>query len=235
MELCINSLKLGEKPLVAGVATDSDVLTLDAELLSPPDILELRVDMFENTEISHVETIFKMVLGKLRKPIIATIRDVSEGGQRQFADKRELFRTLAPLAAIIDTEISDEGTMKYVKDLCTSHGKLLIGSYHNFSDTPEDSFLEEVIFKGMALGADIVKIAVTPKDRDDLVRTLLLTVKHRDKALITISMGDKGLPSRILGPVFGSLITYGFVSRPSAPGQVSVSELLHILRRLKVR
>lgn len=235
MELYAGKMKLGEKPLVAGVATDTDILTLDPEVMSPPDILELRVDMFEKTELSHVRDIFERVREKLKKPIILTIRDPKEGGQREFADRLELFRALTPLSDIVDVEIADDGMMRDVREICTGFRKILIGSYHNFRETPEDSFLEDIITKGKERGADIVKIAVVPKDRDEVGRLMFLTMKHRDKGLITISMGDTGLPSRIFNPIFGSLVTYGFISRSSAPGQVSVSELLYVLRRLKVR
>ncbi|MBI3592233.1 MAG: type I 3-dehydroquinate dehydratase [Nitrospirae bacterium] len=53
--------------------------------------------------------------------------------------------------------------------------------------------------------------------------------------MITIAMGEKGLPSRVFSPICGSLITYGYVNHPSAPGQLSASELMYIFRRLKVR
>jgi 3-dehydroquinate dehydratase-1 len=80
-----------------------------------------------------------------------------------------------------------------------------------------------------------VKIAVMAEDREDLIRLLTFTLRHRDEGIITMSMGDRGLPSRVFTPLFGSLITYGYVSHPSSPGQLSVSELMYIFRRLKIR
>lgn len=56
----------------------------------------------------------------------------------------------------------------------------------------------------------------------------------RGKNLIPISMGEYGVPSRILAPCLGSPWTYACVDHPIAPGQLS-AQTLHELYRLKKR
>ena len=67
-------------------------------------------------------------------------------------------------------------------------------------------------------GADALKIAVTPADAADVAR--LLRVTAETAPVITLSMGDLGLVSRLTGAVFGSALTFATPGdRPSAPGQ----------------
>lgn len=235
MELYICNFKLGEIPLIAGVLTDTDVVTINKDSLNPVDIIELRVDMFEYISLKHIENIFRIAKENFKKPIIATVRDVKEGGQKEVPDKLDIYRIVVPLSDIIDVEIGSEDILTETKKLCNTYRKLLIGSYHNFEFTPDSGFLDSIVARGKELCVDIVKIAAMARDREDLIRLIFLTQRHKDAGIITMSMGDNGLPSRVFNPLFGSLITYGYINHPSAPGQLSASELMYIFRRLKMR
>ncbi len=234
MEIYICNFKLGEAPLIAGVLTDTDVLTAKKDSLNSADLIELRVDMFEDISLCHIENIFRSAKENFKKPVIATVRDIKEGGQKKINDKISIYREIIPLSDALDMEISSEDFTE-IKKLCIDFKKILIGSYHNFESTPDNTILESIISKGAEVGADIIKIAAMAKNRDDMVRLLMFTLKHKDKGVITISMGDAGLPSRIISPLFGSLITYGYINTSSAPGQMSVYELMDIFKRLKIR
>jgi 3-dehydroquinate dehydratase-1 len=234
LDLYICGNKIDDFPLIAGALNDKDVNNLELSSVSPADLVELRVDMFEDIAPSHVEHVFRKAKEKFRKPVIATIRDRREGGVKDLPDRAEVYSLVARHSEIIDIEIGSEEIFKRVRNMAHWKG-LLIGSYHNFGYTPEDEALEEIVSKGRESGADMVKIATTAQDRDDLLRLIVLTLRHREHGIITISMGDEGLPSRIFTPLCGSLITYGFVTHPTAPGQLSISELLYIFRRLRIR
>ncbi|HSB51366.1 MAG TPA: type I 3-dehydroquinate dehydratase [Dissulfurispiraceae bacterium] len=235
MNLKIAQLQLGEQPVVAGVLTDSDLFGITAEVRDSLDVVELRVDMFDSVETGHVADVFKKIRDLLGKPVIGTVRDAREGGQRTIDDRLELYDACIPWCDAVDVEVQSNRLLAKVGRLLSRKGKLLIGSYHNFNETPDEIFMDSIVSRGKEGGADIVKIAVTAKGRDDLLRLLLFTFRHRDKGMITMSMGDAGLPSRVVGPLFGSLISYGYVGRPSAPGQLSVSELMDLFRKLKLR
>jgi 3-dehydroquinate dehydratase-1 len=235
MDLYIRDYKLGEFPLVAGILTDRDYLSADEDAMNAVDIIELRVDMFGLTEPGHVKNIFKEVRSRYNKPVIATVRDVREGGEREIADRLDVYRGIIPLADMVDVEIQSGELFPQVKKLCSTFKKILIGSYHNFDSTPDDAFLHAIVMQGKDLGADIVKIAVKATGRDDLIRFIDFVLRNRDAGLITISMGDQGLPSRIFTPLLGSPITFGYIKTASAPGQLSVQEMISIFRKLKMR
>lgn len=235
MRLSIGHLILGETPLIAAALTDRDVQELDAAAAAPADIIELRVDMFDRTAPEYLADIFSRCREKFGKPLIVTVRDVREGGKKEFAERKGLYRLLVPLSDAADVEINAGDVMAGVRALCSSHGKVLIGSSHHFEATPDDAVLEQTARQGRRQGADIVKIAATASTREDMLRLLFFTFRHRDEGMITMSMGAAGLPSRVFGFLFGSLITYGYVTNPSAPGQLSVAELADILSRLGLR
>lgn len=234
-ELYICNLKLGEIPHIAGVLTDNDVININHNVLNTADIIELRVDLFERLSAEHIEMIFRLAKDKFKKPIIGTIRSVKEGGRKEIPRRLGLYRVIIPLSDLVDVEIDSSDIFEDVKRACEADKKLLIGSYHNFDSTPGNDILEQIVRKGKGLGADLVKLAVTPADDDDVARLAIFTYSKKGEGMITMSMGDRGLPSRIFSPLFGSLITYGYITHPAAPGQLSVSELLYIFRRLKVR
>lgn len=222
-----------QTPLIACVFNDRDVIDVNKDLISQADLIELRIDMFEDITIEHVKNIVKIAKDKFNKPLIITVRDIREGGQKAISDRFPLYEAAMPLSDFIDVEVNSEQLLQKVRD--TMKEGLLIGSYHNFDLTPKDEFLDEIVFKGRDLGADIIKIAVTSKNRSDLIRLLLFTLKHKEKRIITMGMGEHGLPSRIIAPLFGSLITYGYVTKPSAPGQLSISQLSETLNLLNIR
>ena len=83
-------------------------------------------------------------------------------------------------------------------------------------------------------GADVAKLAVMPKNADDVVRLLKLTNDIKQKyptlPVVTMSMGALGVVSRMAGEIFGSCITFGAVGEISAPGQIPAGQLEHILQ-----
>ncbi|MFN3739860.1 MAG: type I 3-dehydroquinate dehydratase [Thermodesulfovibrionales bacterium] len=213
-----------KRPLIAGVVTE--VAALQKGLVESADILELRIDMFNLTEEENIEEIINRARA-FDKPLIATIRSEKEGGKRFIDDntRYRIFKSIIPLVDIIDIELSSEGLFERLKPLIEKENRVLIGSYHNFNETPEDSVIEEIFLRAKEKGTGIVKIAVTANNREDLIRMASFTIRHRNDNIITISMGEHGKPSRLLFPVLGSMITYAGLTDSSAPGQFSVDEM----------
>ena len=235
MDLFVRDYKLGAFPLIAGILTDRDHPPADSDELNAVDIIELRVDMFGSTEPDHVKDVFKEVRSLYNKPVLATVRHVREGGEKEIPRRLDVYRGIIPLSDLVDVEIQSGELFPQVKRLCSTFKKILIGSYHNFEATPDNDYLEEMVRQGIRLGADIVKIAVKAFSKEDLIRFLDFALRNRDSGLITISMGDYGLPSRIFTPLLGSPIAYGYIKTASAPGQLSVLEMISIFRKLQMR
>ncbi|MEC4676944.1 MAG: type I 3-dehydroquinate dehydratase, partial [Nitrospirota bacterium] len=98
--------------------------------------------------------------------------------------------------------------------------------------TPKDNVLKDIVKKGKSLGATFVKIAVKANHKDDLRDLIHFTIENRDVGLITISLGSIGLASRLINPLIGSLMTYGYIDTATAPGQISAFDIVEHIRLL---
>lgn len=180
------------------------------------EIIEIRFDKIigEGDNRLLIEEIRKVT----NLPIIATKRlSISE----------DAIKPIVSLVEYIDVEEKEDPLfIDYIK----RHKKTLIISYHNYKNTPSLETLISLSFSMEKKGADIVKIATFIETKDDIIRLLGFTSSYK-KPLIAIGMGSLGLITRVIAPMFGSLITYGFVNRPYADGQVSISFLKREIKR----
>ncbi|MBI4114967.1 MAG: type I 3-dehydroquinate dehydratase [Candidatus Omnitrophica bacterium] len=219
---------------IVATVTDSDPpkLVRRARHLGA-NLLEARIDRFRSLDKDKV---FEKIrsLKKSRLPIIATIRSKKEGGGRTLSDSKrlELFQKILPQVSAIDIELSSPRLIKTLVPLAHRRGKKTILSYHNFKSTPSERALEGILRRGKKMGGDMVKIATWAKNPGDTARLLLFTHRNRNQNLISIAMGPRGILSRTLGPLFGSLLTYGYLTRPQAPGQISVASLSGEMKNL---
>ena len=204
------------------------------------DLIELRIDFSKDIENDEaVSSLFRHIYQlNMKKPIILKCRTLNEGGQVELDSKKylKLYQSAVDSQAfdIYDVELS-LGTNMIIELKSMIHGaeKYILMSSHHFQRTPEqDSLMQK--FKIMdSFDADIFKIAVMPEDMFDVFNLLSLTVKAKEeypnKPIVTMSMSNLGLVSRLLGEQCGSAITFGCVRKTSAPGQIDYEELNQIL------
>ena len=106
---------------------------------------------------------------------------------------------------------------------------VVVGSNHDFHKTPsKEEIVKRLCFMQQA-GADIPKIAVMPENPKDVLTLLSATEEmvslYADRPVVTMSMAKTGVISRISGEIFGSAITFGSISKASAPGQLELEDL----------
>lgn len=189
------------------------------------DIIELRVDLFENKDPDFVlECIEKVKKAGLRT--ILTVRNEKEGGSK-VENRIEIFRRCSPYSDYTDIELSSQDILPEVRDIVKTSQRKLIISYHNFELTPPNWILKEILREARRRQGDIVKISVKANSYEDTARLLCLG-KEEEGDKILIAMGEYGKISRIAGFVFGSVITYSFIGSPVAPGQVELTEMVRL-------
>lgn len=103
-------------------------------------------------------------------------------------------------------------------------------SSHNFAETPPTETMVNTLTDMVRRGADIAKLAVMPHTPADTARLLEATAQAaqatgNDTPLITMSMGQQGMVSRICGAAFGSCAGFATAGVSSAPGQPSAPAL----------
>ena len=227
----IGALELGTRPRVAVPFADTATAAeLRALVLQGLDVAEARVDHFARVDADSVLARLGVFAGV---PLLATIRSAAEGGgwKGNEAERLALFRALLPRVDAVDVEITSEiagDVLRAARD----RGKLAIASFHDFAKTPGAAALADVVARGRALGADVVKIATAVAHRDDLRALARLLVEIDDVGLIAIGMGDAAVATRVLFPALGSLLTYAHAGNATAPGQIPLAEMQQLLQRL---
>ncbi len=185
------------------------------------DIVELRVDMFQDRSIQKVQYLIDYA-HSLGLETILTVRSEREGGS--FVENREkIFTKCAPISDYTDIELSSKDLLAKIKPLA----RKLIISYHNFQITPAEWVLKEIIREARRLGAHIVKLAVMANSYEDVAK-LLCVGRDDDGDKILIAMGSYGKLSRICAFAFGSVITYSYIGQSVAPGQLPLDEMVKL-------
>ena len=102
------------------------------------DILEIRVDQFRKLNPDHIRN---TILDKKKAglPLILTVRNKEEGGQKNISDifKLNIFRENISLVDAVDIELKSPVLSEVVK-LAKKNKKTVIISWHNFISTPND-------------------------------------------------------------------------------------------------
>ncbi len=246
------------KPKICASITERDTKSIiaaaDILIQKQIDIVEWRIDFFQ--EVSHweqvTETLQRLKMSLLGKPLLVTMRTREEGGQAVMEGQayRELIDRLAESGYVrmVDVEIfqqisyeeltSDPQTVQErweeLKNWIAALREkvVVVGSYHNFEATPSDEELQDRMKWILESGADIPKMAVMPQNKMDVLRLMLFTLQESEKTdrpLITMSMGKIGSISRVAGESFGSAATFGSIGQESAPGQLPVNRLEEML------
>ena len=208
-----------------------------------PDVVEWRLDWLRQPEdwgeVSQTLGQLRMLLGDT--PLLCTFRSAREGGERELAPDYyvdllcRIMRTKN--ADLVDVELfSGDEVVGQIVDCAHKTGVATVGSSHDFHQTPPKAEIVSRLERMATLGCDIAKIAVMPQNPRDVLTLLSATeqmhTKHPELPIITMSMGQLGLVSRLCGEVFGSALTFGAAGQASAPGQAPVQELRQVLNLL---
>lgn len=220
------------------------------------DMIEWRADYYLG-DIFEPGLFEKMrqYLGNI--PIMFTYRSSYEGGDGPDTDVLEYVDIIKKAAILhkpdlIDVEInifshlndaekdsSEEKTdMRKIIGSIKDYGIKVVGSFHDFESTPENDVMEKQFESMHSLGADILKIAVMPKDTDDVRRLISFSTEMNDKydePIITVSMGHLGAVTRIAGNITGSSVTFAGLKTGTAPGQIDISDIKVIMNKITGR
>jgi len=197
------------------------------------DLIEIRLDY-----LNKIEEIQKIVKST-SLPLIATNRQYKQGGRRLQNEERRI-QALLDAANLdfqyIDIESTTVSLNSVVREL-KEKGTSIIISFHDFKRTPKTSHLEKIIHSQIEAGADICKLVTTANTVNDNISCLLLTSKlSKVTKMVCFAMGEIGLLSRVLSPVFGASFTYASVKKglETARGQPTIFELKELFTRLGV-
>lgn len=219
------------------------------------DVVELRLDLLEEvigaTGPADAARIAAGLLDAVRDdgtmPVILTVRTGAEGGGLPVDDRgyRELLLALVeavggesmPGGVALDVERA-RGCLPEIAAAAHERGIAIVASSHDFTATPDEEEILAVLAGMQADGADLAKIAVMPTSAVDVLALLAATARARaelEVPVVTMSMGERGELSRLIGGITGSALTFATAADgASAPGQPPIDEVRRALERAEV-
>lgn len=207
------------------------------------DIVEWRGDWY--CDILKKEKVLS-VLPEIREiigdaPLLFTFRSADEGGEQKIhiKDYVTLCKTIVEsgYVDIIDVELyTGDFQVKEIIENAHAHNVKVVLSNHDFQKTPDKDEIVKRLCTMQELGADMIKMAVMPKSKKDVLTLLLaeeeMSTNHAECPMCLISMGRLGAVTRTCGEIFGSDLTFGSVGKLSAPGQIKIEELRAVIETL---
>ena len=219
------NLEVGNILRIVGTVHMKSELSLLPDIVkqNTVDILELRADQLYQ-QGGEVVTGSLTEMKQYGLPIIATVRE-GEGYNFEHSERLALFEKLIPEVDAVDIALKAAIREEVIKK-AKERKKPVIISEHNLEETPQESELEKIVSEARSCGADIIKIAAQANSPTDIARLMCFTLQQSKQGpLVCISLGDIGAVSRIIAPLFGSCLTYGYIEKAVAPGQMSLSSL----------
>ncbi len=245
----VKNLNIGELPvktIVPITAKTAEQALAQAKVIADnpnADIAEFRIDLLDFASNSKAVIILGKQLNQILKdkPLIATIRTANEGGQLKVSDAEyeKIYSEYLkqPFMQLLDIEMfREQDSVKKLTQLAHQKNVLVIMSNHDFDKTPTQQEIEQRLLKQDQLGADVLKIAVMPKSKQDVMALMNATLnvsQHSQKPLLTMSMGRLGTISRIATANMGGSMSFGMIGEASASGQIDVVQLKELLKTVQ--
>ena len=243
----VKNLMLGEGmpkicvPLIGNKSEEICTQAVNAKTAGA-ELVEWRADYYCDlcNEDDLRDTLEKLIRILDQIPLIFTIRTKKEGGNAELSTEEYIRINLAAArtkkADFVDVEVfGEEEEKKSLILQLQKEGCRVIASSHDFEKTEEKEALVQRFKRMDETGADILKIAVMPKNFEDVAAIMQATKEmctYTSKPLISMSMGSIGSISRIAGENFGSCLTFATVGAASAPGQFPIQELRVMMEAL---
>lgn len=205
--------------------TTAQIVERMQRLAGIADLFEIRGDLVLDLDLLSI-------LRAKTEPLLFTARSVSQGGRWDDADDRRRYVLLEAVKRgydYVDVEFRSE----YLEVVGEKAGRGLVLSHHDLAGTPDD--LDDLYRRMCDAGADIVKIATSPRSIGEVGRLLGFARRAQEQGgtpLIAVAMGPLGVPTRILAGRYGAPFTFASAAAgaESAPGQVPADLMADLYR-----
>lgn len=197
------------------------------------ELIEIRLDYLEKT--AGLEKIVR----EAHVPLIATNRQYEQGGRKSQPDSKrvkDLLKVAAFGFSYVDIELTTPNVKQVTAELIRQKIKPIV-SFHDLEKTPKTAELRKIVAIQIEAGAEVCKL-VTRAERlnDNLTLLSLISETRASTNIVSFAMGNQGILSRVLSPMFGASFTYASLQdgMETASGQVSIQRLKNIYKSLGV-
>lgn len=219
---------------------NAQLSTLKAIQLHHPLLIEWRLDYWRDWRAESLHGANQEIRQQSpEQPLLLTVRTTAEGGQLALNASTYTNKVLQisggldwDLLDIMPAQLDPEIDLK--SQLRKTPQQQLIYSYHILQPTSFSQDYQYLQKLAQQAGQDdVLKLAVqtvSVQNSLDLLNATLLTSHQMQQPLITMGMGDVGQITRQLGPLFGSVLSFGALTATgSAPGQLPLLQLDQLL------
>ncbi len=218
---------LARGPLVVGTVHSLASLRLAATLKpGEVDVLEYRLDALTD-QLSALA----VTMEKRKIPWLVTVRHPAEGGVSKLSsgERKDLYRFFLQHADLVDIELRSLPDFEDILEEARQAGCGIVISNHDFKKTPPVVDLIARQKRAFAAGADIFKIACATPTARELAKLLEFSARPTKGLRSIMGMGRFGKASRLVLAEAGSVLNYGYLHQPNAPGQWEARELRRVL------
>jgi 3-dehydroquinate dehydratase/shikimate dehydrogenase len=233
--------RLGKICVAIQAATPAEMSARAEAALHSVKFLEFRLDSLPRPA-AVLPALSQFLARNPAATAIATCRRTPNGGgfNGSLDQELEVLQKAARAGCrIVDLEIESAeeaapAQLDRFRAAITAAGAELLISYHDFSRTRQ---LQQAADRIAAFEPAIVKVVSTAQTlADNLAVLRLIEDRSTSARIVSMAMGEEGLPSRILGPRQGSLFTFASLKdgEETAPGQVTAPTLRALYRADKI-
>jgi 3-dehydroquinate dehydratase-1 len=217
---------LARGPLLVGVADRPAALVRYAALAPAArvaDLVEARLDLFPTPALDGCEEACAR-LEAAGTPVLVTLRAAAQGGRFGASEAERLARFRAALAVASWADVEDDAVIApEVAALAGAKpGGRVVVSHHDFALTPPLDALLGIVDRCRLVPGAIAKLATAVRTDGDRNALLEVLARRPDRTCV-IGM-EAGVGLRIELAARGSLLAYGYLEEPTAPGQLSAAE-----------
>lgn len=217
------------KLVVIATTDQEDLLKLKKYNLESVGYLEIRLDLLP---AEFIQKKLPNILNAANKNYIFTYRKPEDSSIQNssllvYKDIEKVLVEFNNKKNFLDIELNHPDSIFHSLE---NSKYSIIHSYHNFQKSISLKEMQSYIKKVKSPSKNSVfKFAVKPQTIEEIadfyssIKTLSATYK-----MIGIAMGELGVIGRVFAERYGSSYTYCCLSKPKAPGQVSVDTLLKL-------
>ncbi len=209
-------------------ATPTEMISRAEAALRESKFLEFRLDSLSRPD-AVLSALRRFLAGNKNVTAIATCRRRPNGGNFSGTLEEELnilSKAVRAGCCMVDLEIESAeeaapAEFDKFRAALRQAGAELIVSFHDFSRT---RLLDRAADRIAAFDPDMVKVVSTAQTlEDNLVVLRLIENRAASARIVSMAMGEEGLPSRILAPREGGEFTFASLAEgeETAPGQVT--------------
>lgn len=187
--------------------------------------------------IKDVDEIFvRELIATLGERLVILFRRKNlEPIQMDSEKRKEIIRWIAKQKCLLDLDItSQQEELHFIQRENLSLNKIV--SYHNYTDTPEEEALKNIVEKIKGENATIIKLATYCNTEEDALRLLhvLTQLKKEKNRFIILGMGSHGIITRLFGTLWGNEMLFAPITseEASAPGQMTKEKFEKIFEML---